>query len=288
MVVVTRGFVQVQLRQLNGYDEQYIAEIQDGHYSIPFRTTTLLSRVIKKFGNNKLKLSESETRRIVQKFTIGDRVALMLHLRRLTFGDTLRCTVSCPSCKVPLSLDLSISSLLQPPILQPRSEYDINLENFTLKIVLCGAKVEAILEERAERPGRGEGEKQKQYEEEEESELAEKLVRSCIISSEPALPGKLNDHLLLAISGKLGELDPQADIVLDATCSACQRLFQTPFDVEDFIFQEIGMRHRDLDREVHWLAFHYHWSEDSILSLSLVRRKKYIELINRTLSGDSI
>ena len=179
-----------------------------------------------------------------------------------------------------MSLDLSISSLLQPPIPQPRSEYAIDVENFTLKVTpVTGAMVETVLEEEEE---------EEEEDDDNESERVEKLVRSCIISSEPALPGKLTDHLLLTVSAKLEELDPQADIVLDAACPVCKHSFQTPFNVEDFIFQEIGMRQKELDREIHWLAFHYHWSEGSILSLPLIRRKKYVELINRTLSGESV
>jgi hypothetical protein len=34
---------------------------------------------------------------------------------------------------------------------------------------------------------------------------------------------------------------------------------------------------------VHWLAFHYHWSEESILSLTSKKRRRYVEFINDSL-----
>jgi hypothetical protein len=117
---------------------------------------------------------------------------------------------------------------------------------------------------------------------------ADELVRSCIISSDPPLPDTFTDDLFTLISSELGKLDPQADLVLDLACPACKHSFQTVFNAEDFIFQEITSRRSQLEREVHWLAFNYHWSEDSILSLPLVKRKRYVDLINRTLSGESV
>ncbi len=36
---------------------------------------------------------------------------------------------------------------------------------------------------------------------------------------------------------------------------------------------------KQLYSEVHFLAFHYHWSEKEILSMSRDRRKMYVELL---------
>ena len=112
-------------------------------------------------------------------------------------------------------------------------------------------------------------------------------MRSCIISSEPQLQDKLNDDFLFQLSSKLEELDPQADVNLDLSCPDCKHQFQAPFDIEKYIFQEIIQAHDQLEREIHWIAFNYHWSEDSILSLPFMKRKRYVELINATLSGES-
>lgn len=256
---------QVGLRELNGYDEQLLAEASN--YPLPFRTTALLERVIK-FGNGTVESSNTE---IIRRLTEGDRIALILHIRRMTFGDKLQCVLSCSNCKEGISLDLSILDLLQPSIPDPSSEYVVNVENFTLKIrPVTGADLEYL------------------FDNGDESNTVEQLMRSCIISSDPPLPEKLTDDFIATISSRLEELDPQADLVLDMVCPACQHSFQTPFNAEDFIFGEISTRQSQLEREVHWLAFNYHWSEDSILSLPLKKRKRYVDLINRTLSGESV
>ena len=65
-------------------------------------------------------------------------------------------------------------------------------------------------------------------------------------------------------------------------CPDCNELFEIPFFAEDFIFEEISARKRQLEYEIHCLAFYYHWSESDILSLPLKRRRKYVELINRS------
>jgi len=34
-----------------------------------------------------------------------------------------------------------------------------------------------------------------------------------------------------------------------------------------------------LYRDVHYLALHYHWSEDEIMSMTISKRKRYIEIL---------
>jgi hypothetical protein len=103
------------------------------------------------------------------------------------------------------------------------------------------------------------------------------LMRSCApLRDRP--PGASAEHALK-------QADPLADIVLDLLCPECSHTFQAPFDPEAFFLTELAMRSAKLEQEVHWLAFHYHWSEDAILSLPASRRWRYINLINDTLSS---
>jgi hypothetical protein len=274
-VTIPRGFQDngswlrhPMLRQLTGHDEEYLISIGNRLPSV-LRTTALLKRVI---TFDKAALTESDTEEILRRLAIGDRSALMLHLRRLTFGDLLKCVINCPACKETMSLDLSIDKLLQIEAPPPQTEYIIHTEGFVFKLrPITGADQEALLLKND----------RTQY-----TNQAEQLVRSCIVSSDPTLPHtSLTDDFLAIISSKLEEIDPMADLILDLTCLACQHVFQTPFIVEDFIFHEISARQQQFEQEVHWMAFNYHWSEDAILSLPIKKRKRYVELINRTLSG---
>jgi hypothetical protein len=292
IVTIPHGFLnngswlnKAEIRQLDGYDEQYLQEIWN--YPLPFRITALLERVIINFENviiggvnqNSNDDYYHNIRELIRHLTVGDRVALMLHLRRLTFGDKIQCTIVCPACKEAMSLDTPASNLIQPPILQPKSEYIVNTDNnFVLTLrPITGADQESLFEK-----------KDDDLDDLQSHNQTEMLIRSCITSSDPPLPDNLTDDFLGMASSKLEELDPQANLIFDICCPVCQHSFQASFNTEDYIFQEIYANHKQLEREVHWLAFNYHWSEDSILSLPIKKRKRYVELINKTLSGDGI
>ena len=56
-----------------------------------------------------------------------------------------------------------------------------------------------------------------------------------------------------------------------------------PFDLTAFFFDEMRVSSRQLLREVHTLAFYYHWSESEILGLRRTRRREYLELLSEAL-----
>jgi hypothetical protein len=126
------------------------------------------------------------------------------------------------------------------------------------------------------------------HEEQDLNRSEEELARRCILSSEPPLPDRLGNTFLETLGSEMGSIDKQAILNLDLTCINCQETYQIPFDPEEFLFSELEARMMKLEREVHWLAFNYHWSEDAILSLSVNKRKRYVDLINSTLAGDNI
>jgi hypothetical protein len=254
------------LRELNGYDELEFAEM-DGLGSPAARTTALLSRVAG-FGEAG---GSKDGREIVRDLTVGDRVALMLQLRRLTLGDRIECTIACPACAEDMSLSLSAGNLLQPRSREARTEGEVRAGGLTLKVrPATGADVEALESATGE------------------SSLAEALVRSCIVSSDGPLPPHIPDDVVSAVSERLEEMDPQAETLLDMSCPTCGHRFKTPFLIEDFFAREIRARAPQVEKEVHWIAFNYHWSEADILSLPMRKRARYVDLINKTLAGETI
>jgi len=258
-----------RLRELNGHDEHYITS-EGNNLPVSILVTKFLSRLLK-FENESEKTG-SKKEEMIRNLSIGDRVYLLLQVRRLTFGDTMQCILVCPSCTQVISFDMDVKKLLEPKI-RPWKKDVFTIGGYTVKIrPLRGVDEESLLEN----------------DNSDKSVHTEYLVRSCIISSNPPLPKKLADDFILQISEKLEELDPMADIVLDLSCPSCSNSFNASFPVEEFIFQEISTRLHQHDREIHWLAFNYHWDEEKILSLPLQRRKKYVDLINKTLSGEAL
>ena len=72
---------------------------------------------------------------------------------------------------------------------------------------------------------------------------------------------------------------PHVDLTLAAHCPECDREFTVPFDLQGFFLAECQTSRDLLYREVHYLAYHYHWSEQEILALSREKRRKYIAIL---------
>jgi hypothetical protein len=278
---------QVYIRQLNGHDEQYLADNE--RILNAFKTTFLLGRVARFEEDTNPKYDVKE---IIRRLTIGDRIALLLYLRGLTYGNNLQCVITCPKCKEIMSLNISIPDIISSSFLTaPKAEYEINVEEFVLKIrPLNGADLESIIFSNY---------KDRNYNNDNDNNnkstnnKAEQLIRSCIISSNPQISDgssitKLGQDFFAIIGSKLEEIDPLAEIFYNLSCPCCHDSFRASFNAEDFVLRDIQLRKSQLEREVHWLAFNYHWNEETILSLPVTRRRLYVELINKTLSGDRI
>jgi len=179
-------------------------------------------------------------------------------------------TLCCPACGEAMTLDLAVRDLLTPPAVQPAAEYprEVAGRRTVLRPVI-GADLETLNGT--------------------VSEGAEQLLRACVVSSEPPLPSApLPPEEFEALSEALANLDPQADVILDARCPSCGLVFPVPFDAWDMLGQALARRRGRIDEEVHALAFYYHWTEEAILALPLHRRRRYLELIAGALAGEGL
>jgi hypothetical protein len=103
------------------------------------------------------------------------------------------------------------------------------------------------------------------------------LIDRCVesVSGRARVPAALEP----AIGALLAEHDPQAEIVLAATCPGCGREVSMLLDAGAWLFAELGRRLARITRDVHVLAQHYHWTETEILRLPGPRRERYVEAI---------
>lgn len=74
------------------------------------------------------------------------------------------------------------------------------------------------------------------------------------------------------------------DTTIETTCHECGRPFLAPFDIADFFFAEFNSSLDRLYREVHFLAYHYHWSEGAIMAMPLSKRRIFLDLLNDELT----
>jgi hypothetical protein len=254
------------VRMMTGRDEQLLADLPTG-MPVHSRVVALLERITSFEG------ADAAAASVLKKLSLGDRASLLLTARKLMIGDTLSCATGCQSCGKAMSLDISADAIIQEEPAEPRMDYELEASGFSLRVrPLTAEDQDALVTKKISGP----------------DALAQELARACIVRSESTLPETLPESLLEAISLRLEEIDPLSDINLNLLCPECGYPFQASLPVEEFVLGELGMRGDQLEREVHWLAFHYHWSEGEILSLPAAKRKRYVELVNATLAGERI
>lgn len=287
----------IDLRQLTGYDERYNAHTKN----LPSfkRSINLLNRLII-FSKDYPQLTDAERIDKIFKFTIGQRTTLMLSLRKFIFGDKFQCIVKCNHCKSDLSLDISIDTILQldkknnNADTDIQTKHDLKIDNFSIKIrPLNGYDQENLFyssiivkNENSFSDEEDSNNTINKNNEKSQIKTLTGLAKSSIVYSEPSISEQENLplNIISAISQKLEQIDPISNLTFNLICYNCNHHFQTSFYAEEFILDEIDIRYPQLEWEIHWIAFNYHWSEKEILSLPINHRKKYIELINKTLS----
>jgi len=240
------------LRPLVGADEAFLL---DADALAPVeRSTVLLARCLVRLGP-----WEPPGEEQVRGLAAGDREALLLHLRRLTLGDRLELVLSCPACGEALSLDLRVADLLVPPYQDWAAEHSLVVDATSVSFRLpTGADLEAAARVAAVDPGRG----------------AQLVLERCVIGVDGAtsLPPAAAD----AVAARMAELDPQAEIVLEMPCAACDHVFTVPLDAGALLARELADRAEVLLHEIHLLALHYGWPESELLQMGARRRRRYV------------
>jgi hypothetical protein len=255
------------LRPVGVEDEVFLVET-DGMLPA-HRANRLLARCI-----DPLESGGSEPGAVVRSMVIGDREALLLHLRRVTLGDGFSGVFRCarPDCTEPLELDLKVSDLLLPAYPHAAERY------------ACAVEHEgATLDVRFRLPTAGDQEDAAEVARQDPEAAARWVLGRCVVGlARDGLAldvSALTQPVIDRIASAMEELDPQAIIEFDMTCPACGTAFSAQLDAGDFLLRELDQRADHLLREVHTLATAYHWSEDAILAMPQARRERYLELI---------
>jgi len=247
------------VRPLTGEDEAFLLD-EGAELSPAHRSTALLARCVVRLGGEEPVGTEA-----VRSLDAGDRQALLLELRRATFGDRLECVLACPACGEALDLDLRVDDLLVPPYAERPPEHEAELGGAVVRFRLpTGVDEEAAAF--AARDG--------------EEAAAAAVLRRCL-----AAPDAVDDDTAAALGERMGELDPQADVVLELACAACGEAVSAPFDAGEYLAREIGGNRAALLGDIHLLALHYGWPESELLAMTPKRRRRYVEHLVEELSS---
>lgn len=269
----------VELRPLLGREEELLATREGSGAE---RVTELLSRCVLRLGDI-CPVSKTVTRDLL----VGDRQYLLLVLRRLTFGDRVQSVVSCPwrDCGKPVDIDFHISQLPIDESEASGSVYQVSRPVGTDSKLCALAGQTETLSIRFRLPTGADQEALTGMDAANPASLALALLARCVVQmgtlTHPtpddiaALPAELCQWLEQQMERRAAS----PDLEMQARCPECGREFCVPFEIQDFFFGELHINADVLWREVHYLAFHYHWSESEIMTMPRERRRNYIDIL---------
>jgi len=266
---------EIELRALTGREEELLVGGRQAESASLI--TTLLGRCVQRVGAI-APVGEEVARGLL----VADRQYALLKLREATFGEQVRANVPCPwpDCGTRVAISFSTNDV---PI-----EAAID-KGPTYTVVLSPEAMEAADE--AERtisfrlPNGGDQEVLSPLLVENEARALTGLLGRCLLRiGRDAQPdaetiARLSPRARAEIEQQMERVAPHVDLLMEATCVECGRAFSAPFDLQRFFFGELRTSGDLLYREVHYLAFHYHWSEREIMEMTRERRRRYIDVL---------
>jgi hypothetical protein len=203
-----------------------------------------------------------------RKVSIGDRDACLFLLQESLFGAQLQTITACPACGERLESRFMVRDVCTPltSLPQPREPLLLAYDGYRVRYRLpCS---EDLLDLPTDT---------------QTDAAAATLLQRCVIDAHrddapiasPALPIEVQRRL----SETMAELDPLADLQVAVNCPACSHAWSATMDIAAYLWGELDDWAQDLLAEVHALARHYAWSERDILTMSPVRRRFYLDLV---------
>jgi len=260
---------EVQLSSLTGLDEEVLLATLDPGTCAATVVTTLLARCVKRVGS-----LEHVDASLIRELLVADRDYLIMKLRLLTLGPRVDCVLRCPDPDCGQLMDLTID------LDELEFEFKPVKQRYVTIQLLGGAA-------RPESDGLA-GSVEIRFPNGADQEVCAPLFS---IDKEAALAELLSrcirridncsnvESAKVEIEERLGQLAPRAEIELEASCPECEKSFGANFDALTFLLSEIMSSVRGLERDVHYLAWHYHWSEHEILSMTRQKRRRYVALV---------
>lgn len=263
---------EVILGPLTGAQEKALA--QQDNASPDARVTGILAACIRRMGTLK-KITDAHTRRLL----VGDRQFLLLKLREITFGPRVHVTTRCsrPDCGERLDIEFTTDTV--PVIRAPQEHRYMPME---LPAETNGSRTVTF------RLPNGEDQEHLAHLAAKNEVLAATLLLTrCIRTMAPHgnAPERdeidaLSQQAKSCIEEAMDRLAPKVVTTMEAFCPECRRNFSVAFDLQAFVLKEMGTRLDLLFQEVHYLAYHYHWSEKEILGMTRTDRRRYIDILS--------
>lgn len=202
----------------------------------------------------------------LSRLSIGNRDALLIDVLENNFGHILACAAACPGCGEKLELTLRSDDLKAPKPDPQQIGTDIKIDEYEVRFRLPDSldlSAAALCLDL--------------------SSARQVLIERCVLEAhrdgQSCKSSGLPQEVIDAISSRMEEMDPQANLQIDLTCPSCGIKWSSPFDIMPFLWVKVDAWAKRTLREVHLLASSYGWSEAEILAMSQWRRQAYLEMI---------
>lgn len=202
-----------------------------------------------------------------RQISIGDRDACLFLLQESLFGAQLQTIAACPRCGLRLESNFGVRDVCTPPALlpQPRGHLQLTHDGYHVRFRLpCS-------EDLLDLPSA------------DIDVAAAMLLQRCVIEVQhddvPIALSKLPIDVQQHVSESMAAHDPLADLQIAVNCLDCGHFWSATMDIAAYLWGELDDWAQDLLAEVHMLARHYAWSERDILTMSPLRRRFYLDLV---------
>ncbi|HEY2669690.1 MAG TPA: hypothetical protein VGJ07_04865, partial [Rugosimonospora sp.] len=293
-----------ELAALTGREEELLA--QAGRPQTATLVTEVLSRCVRRLGGISPVPAE-----VIRHLLVADRHYLLLQLRRATFGDAVRADLVCPwpECGQRVSIEFSIADVPVERAQAPAPSYTMTLSAAALgrdeapedATAADGSARDGSAQDGSDgsdgsaRHGSAEvtfrlpnGADQEALSERlahNEGEALTALLARCVqrigacVQPEARQVAELSSLARAEIEEHMRRVAPRVEQTMEARCAECGRTFVAPFDIQRFFLGQLRTDGRLLYQEVHYLAYHYHWSEREIMDMTRDKRRTYIEVL---------
>jgi len=245
----------IRVKPITGHASLGYIEALNQTTNLPLAVTRLLGEVLEVNGR-------SIGFRAAEAMCVGDRRYAMLNLGRLLAGDHVWTHPQCPRCERLFDVGVRRSEL---PVKQagdgfPFAEVELRGSKLRLRVPTGLDQARSLKWGKTARLD---------------------LIRSCLISvsgnkSLDEFVADLGTEEIEEIERILDDVAPDVGTRIATACPYCNAEHEVELSP-----YELGVDKAHLFREIHTLAYHYHWSETDVLSLSHERRQRYIGMINR-------
>lgn len=194
---------------------------------------------------------------------VGERDADLFALRRELFGAAMPVRARCPACGEELEFDFDTRAVTATGV--PMQPITISEGEWTV-VFRLPTSADLIAASRAATAG----------------DARDILFSRCVIEArhadEPVDALLLPAEIAERVDGAAAAADPCADIRIDVRCPECGASTRADMDIAACLWAELDTWAHSVLVDVHLLASSYGWTESTVLELSPLRRRYYIEL----------